>query len=80
MYDKQQKLEISPEQFAVIEEALHTQSKILNVQASAGGDTAHRRLEEVRGVLATLATQKSPKVSTANRSCFGWFGLNRVSG
>ncbi|SFE91796.1 hypothetical protein SAMN04488523_11238 [Sulfitobacter brevis] len=80
MFDRQQKLEISPEQFAIIEEALHTQSKILNVQASAGGSNARRRLNEVKGVLAFMAAQKPAANDNESRAVFGWFGKTRVSG
>lgn len=80
MFDRQQKLEISPEQFTIIEEALHTQSKILNVQASAGGSTERRRLNEVKRVLALMAAQRSAVADKGRRTGFGWFSRTRVSG
>ena len=80
MFDKQQKLEISPEEFAVIEAALHTQSKILNVQASAGGSSARRRLNEVKRVLAHLAAQKPSEEKPQCRSRIGWFGRSGLPG
>lgn len=58
MLDAKQKLEISQDELALIEAALHTQSKILGVQASAGGSKARARLNDVKRVLATIAQQK----------------------
>ena len=43
MFDDKQKLEISQDELALIEAALHTQFKILSVQASAGGEAQHGR-------------------------------------
>lgn len=78
MFVKTQKLEVSAEQLAVIESALHTQSKILNVQARAGGNGARLRLNEVKNVLAALAQQKptSPTATGPSR----WFGMARIFG
>jgi len=79
MFDRHKKLEISPEELAVIEAALHTQSKILNVQASAGGNTARRRLNEVKRVLARLSAQKPAETRPRCRTAAGWFGRTRTS-
>jgi len=46
MFDTKQKLEVSQDELAVIEAALHTQVKILNVQATAGGSGARRKLND----------------------------------
>ncbi|WP_372992429.1 hypothetical protein [Sulfitobacter sp.] len=61
MFDEKQKLEISQEELALIEAALHTQSKILGVQASAGGAKALTRLNDIKRVLAKIAQQKPVK-------------------
>ena len=55
MFDTNKKLEVSQEQLKIIEDALHTQSKILHVQADAGGSGALARLNEVKTILAMLA-------------------------
>ena len=55
MFDNKQKLEISQDELALIEAALHTQSKILSVQASAGGSKALGRLNDVKRVLSAGA-------------------------
>tara|TARA_R110002049_G_scaffold10127_6_gene50582 strand:+ start:52094 stop:52333 length:240 start_codon:yes stop_codon:yes gene_type:complete len=73
MLDKQQKLEISPAELAVIEAALHTQSKILHVQASAGGTAARTRLNEVKRVLARIAQQTPAPQAPCRTRAFGWF-------
>jgi len=73
MLDNQQKIAVSAEQLEVIESALHTQSKILNVQAEAGGSAARQRLNEVKRLLALLSQQKpteAPKRCT--RGALGW--------
>lgn len=79
MFDTQKKLDISQEELAVIEAALHTQSKILGLQAGAGGTTARAQLNEVKRVLATLA-QHHPK--RRDRPCGGarWLGMSRIFG
>lgn len=81
MFCKQHDLLVSDQELAVIEAALHTQSKILNVQASAGGAAARARLNEVKEVLATLAQQK-PTEQNPRRRWFGfaWTGWSRISG
>jgi hypothetical protein len=57
----------------VIESALHTQSKILNVQAEAGGSAARQRLNEVKRLLALLSQQKPAKTpERCPRGAFGW--------
>ncbi|MFC6638793.1 hypothetical protein GV827_02830 [Sulfitobacter sp. JBTF-M27] len=80
MADTCQTLEVSKEDFAVIEAALHTQSKILHVQASAGGRAARDRLNDTKRVLATLAQQKP--VDQNGRRCVRsrWFGMARIFG
>ncbi|MEM6940461.1 MAG: hypothetical protein AAF943_03830 [Pseudomonadota bacterium] len=76
MIDKLQKLEVSAEELAVIEAALHTQSKILNVQASAGDNTGARaQLGKVKSALARVTQLRPAKSDSDPRSCkLGWFG------
>ena len=68
MFDDTQKLEISQKELELIEAALHTQSKILGVEANAGGSQALRRLNDVKRVLATISQQKRTQRS-ATRVC-----------
>ena len=78
MLDNNKKIEVSAEQLEVIESALHTQSKILNVQAEAGGDTARRRLNEVKRLLAQLSQHKPAAQDTrCSRGGLGWFRAAR---
>ncbi|MGJ5619746.1 hypothetical protein [Sulfitobacter sp. MF3-043] len=80
MFDKYKKLEISQEELAVIEAALHTQSKILNVQASAGGSAARSRLNEVKRVLAHVSQHRAPDTEPCRKPTAGWFGMSRIFG
>lgn len=81
MFDKQKKLDVSEDELAVIEAALHTQAKILNVQAVAGGSGARRRLNEVKRVLVQVSSQREgSKCTSTRRSVLGWFGLARSAG
>ncbi len=76
MRDTQKKLEISQEERALIEAALHTQSKILHMQASAGGAVARKRLNEVKRLLARME-QHEPAARRCRR--FAGFGRLRMS-
>ena len=58
MNTKTKKLEVSQNELELIASALETQTKILNMQASAGGHGAVARLNEVKRLLASLATQR----------------------
>lgn len=58
MNEPTKKLEISPSELDLIANALETQSKILCMQASAGGHGALARLNEVKRVLATVAIHR----------------------
>ncbi len=80
MFDKQQKLEISQQELAVIASALHTQSKILNVQASAGGRDARSRLNEVKRVLALVAEHRVIEAEPVRKQSAGWLGMSSIFG
>ena len=79
MFDAKQKLDVSQDELAVIEAALHTQVKILTVQASAGGSGARRKLNEVKRVLAQISATKKSAEKSRNASTLGWLGWARVS-
>lgn len=80
MLDEKQKLEISQDDLALIEAALHTQSKILGVQATAGGSNALGRLNDVKRVLATIAQQKAVVRKTAAPRTGVFFSMARMFG
>lgn len=75
-----QKLELTKGELAVIEAALHTQSKILHVQAGAGGDEARARLNEVKRVISSLAGQKAAESKPSRSNSSRWFGMSRIFG
>lgn len=80
MSDARHKLEVTTDEIAVIEAALHTQSKILHVQAGAGGDDARARLNEVKRVLSTVAGQKPAENTPRAAGGWRWFGMSRILG
>jgi hypothetical protein len=79
MFDDKQKLEISQKELELIKAALHTQSKILGVQASAGGSKALTRLNDIKRVLTTIAQQKPAKTKSKAARC-GIFSMSRLLG
>ena len=58
MFDKSVNLEIAAKDLELLEAALHTQSKILLVQASAGSNAARSKLNQVKRLLASLESQR----------------------
>ncbi|MEQ6247319.1 hypothetical protein ABMC89_00365 [Sulfitobacter sp. HNIBRBA3233] len=80
MFDTTKKLEISPDDVALIERALETQSKILRVEASAGGRDATDRLNEVKRVLATVSAQRDRDTGSRRASGGSWTGFLRMMG
>lgn len=79
MTEGTQKLEISRDEMEIIESALETQTKILRMQASAGGHGAVKRLNEVKRLLANVMSQKEP-VSPIRTNQAGLWGLLRSMG
>ncbi|MBW4963173.1 hypothetical protein [Sulfitobacter sp. CW3] len=80
MSDEKQKLEISQSELALIESALHTQAKILTVQASAGGAKALARLNDVKGALSTIRQQKPHVKADKPRQPGVFFSMARMFG
>ncbi|MEW9921481.1 hypothetical protein AB2B41_17870 [Marimonas sp. MJW-29] len=82
MRDTRHTLAVTKDELAVIEAALHTQSKILHVQAGAGGDDARARLNEVKRVISSVAGQKPADSPSRPRRSGGrgWFGMSRIFG
>jgi hypothetical protein len=70
------KLEVSSSELDLIANALETQSKILCMQASAGGHGALDRLNEVKRVLATVSSQRE-STSPRRTETSGLWGLMR---
>ncbi|MEQ6202510.1 hypothetical protein ABMC88_05600 [Sulfitobacter sp. HNIBRBA2951] len=58
MTDTLKKLEISADELELIACALETQSKILRMQAHAGGSGSQERLNAVKRLLATISQQR----------------------
>ncbi|KIN64334.1 hypothetical protein Z946_3225 [Sulfitobacter noctilucicola] len=73
MFAKAHQLDVTASDLKVIEAALHTQTKILDVQAAAGGAAARSQLNEVKRVLAHVSQQKPVKSLASN--CNSWFNL-----
>lgn len=84
MFEQHRKIDVTADELAVIEAALHTQAKILHVQASAGGNAARRRLNEVKRALSHISQQTGSNDTPERRGFFswftGWFGSARTSG
>jgi len=82
MFDRLHQLDVSAEELAVIEAALHTQSKILNVQVNAGGKDALVQLNQVKRAIAAVEQQQpnTCETETAQRCKPGWFGMSRIFG
>lgn len=58
MINSKHSVDLSPQDIAVIESALHTQEKILSMQTRAGGDgSAASRLTELKTTLRNLRKQ-----------------------
>ena len=79
MFDKHQKLDVTQDELTVIEAALHTQVKILGVQAAAGGSGAQRRLNEVKRTLVRVSQERQSQDRSAFRAFFCWFRPTRCS-
>ncbi|MGB5865705.1 MAG: hypothetical protein WBG95_15570 [Sulfitobacter sp.] len=73
MMDTMKKLEISQTEMDLIEAALETQAKILRMQASAGGHGAREQLNEVKRVLATVASQRDTGRAATGSKWGAWF-------
>lgn len=74
MFCPTDKFEATQDELAVIRAALETQAKILNVQASAGGSGARRRLNEVKKVLANVSQHTGSPAKPSRRFGLGWLG------
>ena len=79
MFDAQEKIDVTPEELAVIKAALHTQIKILSVQAGAGGNATLRRLNEVKRALASIDHQTDGGPEPEKRGLFSWLFPARAS-
>ena len=76
MNETVKKLEISQSELDLIANALETQSKILCMQASAGGHGALARLNEVKRLLANVSSQRDSS-SPRRVESSGLWGLMR---
>ncbi len=80
MTEENKNLEVSPEELDIIASALETQTKILRMQASAGGHGAVKRLSELKGLLAKVSNQREPLRPIRNNNQAGLWGLLRSMG
>ena len=80
MFEKMQKLEVSQDELAIIEAALHTQSQILSVEAGGGASAALQRLNGVKRVLTMIDQQKPVEDRKRNCAPTSWFGIPRFLG
>ena len=80
MFTKTRKPGIDPADLSVINAALHTQIKILDVQANAGGAEARSRLNEVKRVLAQLSQYDQGEPTPAAPRGFWRLGMSRIFG
>ena len=79
MFDAHQNLEVTQDELVVIEAALETQTKILTVQAGAGGSGARRRLNEVKKVLTRISDQREGAKKRRRWYSLGWFAQTRTA-
>ncbi|TMM51884.1 hypothetical protein [Sulfitobacter sabulilitoris] len=78
MFDDTQKLDLSSKDLSLIEDALHTQQKILSMQSRAGGAEAKSRLTDLKQLLRRLR-QQTPEERAENRggSTVSWSQMAR---
>lgn len=79
MKNKTKKLEVSQQDLDLIACALETQTKILGMQASAGGQGALERLNAVKRLLTNITAQRE-KAPHRPVSSSGLSGLMRLMG
>lgn len=70
MLDDKTKLDLSPQEFELISQALQTQEKIWKVESRAGTNNARTRLAELKGLMRRLNRSNRAKIKIADR---GWF-------
>jgi len=73
MIDKSSRFDLNAKDVDLIEAALETQSKILSLQANAGGSGARLRLNNVKRVLAKIEAQRPVSRKPCKKP--GWLGL-----
>ncbi|MEP1768668.1 MAG: hypothetical protein ABJJ53_18770 [Sulfitobacter sp.] len=79
MTDHIETLEVSSSELEIIAKALETQTKILRMQVSAGGQDAKVKLNAVSRLLSTLERQRAPSTCTRTNKSNFW-GLLRSMG
>lgn len=76
MLDEPNHLELSAEDLKMIENALHTQEKILSVQSRAGGNAAKTRLTELRNLIYRVRRQ-NPVHAGETKKTGAWCMITR---
>ena len=67
-------VELSVQDFELLQAALHTQKKILSVQSAAGGTGSHRKLADLDRLMTRLGRARN---TPAGASGTGWTGIAR---
>ncbi|WP_295317557.1 hypothetical protein [Roseobacter sp.] len=76
MLDNAHNLDLTAQDIALIEAALHTQKKILTVQSQAGGRGARKKLTDLKHLmrrLNRLTTPQEPKPAGILQSAWSFF-------
>jgi hypothetical protein len=68
-------LELTAQDIAMIEAALHTQKKILSVQSQAGGTGAHQKLSDMSQLIRRIGRANAKATSRPTR---GWLAVLRA--
>ena len=61
MLDDIKKVDLSQHDLDLIEQALHTQEKILTVESRVGTKASRTRLNDLKGLLQRLSRQRQPE-------------------
>ena len=78
MTDQIETLEVSSSELEIIAKALETQTKILRMQVSAGGQDAKVKLNAVSRLLATVEGVKTPAPQTGGNRSNLWGLLSSI--
>ena len=75
MFNNLHTLELTAQDIALIEAALHTQKKILSVQSQAGGTGAHKKLVDLKQLIGRVGRAGA---KTAPQPARGWLQALRA--
>jgi hypothetical protein len=75
MFNNLHTLELTAQDIALIEAALHTQKKILSVQSQAGGTGAHQKLSDLKQLIGRVGRAGAKAARQPGR---GWLQTLRA--